>query len=145
MELTLALVADYANVSDQGTLNVLGIFDTIFAPAFPTLHNEMHLVLRFESGPAERGLTKTVEIKLIDPDGQVVAHLGQDISLPRESPTLVSRFNQIIRMQHLRFERPGDYRFDILVNGETKGNGAPFQLVAAPLSAEPPGESSERG
>lgn len=128
MDLTLALLADYANVSQEGKLNVLGVFDAIFAPEFPALHTELHLVLRFEAGPAERGQTKTVEIKLIDQDGRTLGTLSGKMSLPEETPALVMGVNQILRFQHLVFERPGDYRFDVLVNGEPKGRGVKFRV-----------------
>ncbi len=142
MELTLALLADYANISQEGKLNVLGVFDAIFAPEFPALHTELHLVLRFEAGPAERGQTKSIEIKLIDQDGNTLGILSGKLPLPEESPTLVMGLNQILRFQHLVFERPGDYRFHVLVNGETKGPGVGFRVV----QLEPPeGGSGESG
>lgn len=128
MELTLALLADYANVSQEGKLNVLGVFDTIFAPEFPAFHTELQLVLRFEAGPAERGQIKSIEIKLIDQDGNTLGTLSGKLSLPEESPMLVMGVNQILRFQHLVFERQGDYRFDVLVNGEPKGRGVRFRV-----------------
>ena len=38
MEVKVALLADGANVSREGKLNLLGIFDTLFARSFPTTH-----------------------------------------------------------------------------------------------------------
>ncbi len=141
MELTLALLADYANISEEGKLNVLGVFDIIFAPEFPALHTELHLVLRFEAGPAERGQTKSIEIKLIDQDGAVLGTLSGKLALPEEYPALTVGINQILRFQHLFFERPGDYRFHVLVNGETKGPGVGFRVVQPPPPSGGPGES----
>ena len=50
MHVKVALLADYSNVSREGKLNILGIFDTIYAPTFPTTHPHMQLVIRFEGG-----------------------------------------------------------------------------------------------
>ena len=55
MDVTLAVLADHANVSDQGKLNILGIFDRILASNFPAVHPQLHPVLRFSASPAERG------------------------------------------------------------------------------------------
>ena len=51
MELTLALLADYANISREGKLNIMGIFEQIFALSFPAVHAQLQLVLRLESSP----------------------------------------------------------------------------------------------
>ena len=63
MELSLALLADGANLSREGKLNLFGIFDTIFARTFPTTHPQMQLVLRFEARAEEAGQTHTVEVQ----------------------------------------------------------------------------------
>jgi hypothetical protein len=142
MDLTLALLADYANISAEGKLNVLGIFDQINVPSLPVIHLEMRLILRFEAGPAERGSMKTVEIKLLEADGQVLFHAGGELALPVDPPRLTSRFNQIITLQHIQFTKAGSYGIHILVNGETKGVATFDVVVQSPASSLPSGETS---
>ena len=120
MEVPLALLADYANVSREGKLNVMGVFNRIWAKEFPTVHPEMQLVFRLEAGPAERGQEKTIEIKLLDADGNVVQDLTGHLSVPSESADLTTQIDQILKLTNVTFQKSGDYRFDILVNGETK-------------------------
>ncbi len=132
MKLTLALLADYANVSQEGKLNVLGIFDTVFVAAFPAIHSELRLILRFEAGPAERGYQKEVEIKLLEEDGSSVFQLSGQLTIPKESPTPFVRFDQILSISGLQFDHPGDYRFDILINGQTQDLSLPFHVVVPP-------------
>jgi uncharacterized protein DUF6941 len=38
MDVQVAVLADYANVAAGDKLNVMGIFDTVFAPTLPTVH-----------------------------------------------------------------------------------------------------------
>jgi len=52
MEVVLAVLADYANVSQEGKLNIMGIFDIISSEKFPTFHPEMKLVVQFEASIA---------------------------------------------------------------------------------------------
>ena len=47
MEVQVAVLADCANVAAGEKLNIMGIFDTIFARDFPTVHPFMALALRF--------------------------------------------------------------------------------------------------
>jgi|SRR3990172_2157277 len=120
MEVPLALLADYANVSREGKLNVMGVFNRIWATEFPTVHPEMQLVFRLEAGPAERGQDTKIEIKLLDEDGKVIQHLEGHLSIPEESPQPTVQIDQIVKFSGVTFERQGDYRFDILVGGEPK-------------------------
>ncbi|HLA18827.1 MAG TPA: hypothetical protein VJ253_05835 [Dehalococcoidia bacterium] len=120
MEVPLALLADYANVSREGKLNVMGVFNRIWANEFPATHPEMQLVFRLEAGPAERGQEKTIEVKLLDADGKEVQHLTGHLAVAQESQELTIQIDQILKLTNVVFEKAGAYRFDILVNGETK-------------------------
>ena len=64
MEITKALVADYANVAEGGKLNVLGIFTTIFTASFPAVHPSMQLIFMWEASKVEAGRKKQIEIQL---------------------------------------------------------------------------------
>jgi len=53
MDLTYLLAADYANITRDGKLNVMGIFSIINAPGFPAVHPQMYLVAQLTAGPFE--------------------------------------------------------------------------------------------
>jgi len=124
MEVSLALLADYANVTADGKLNILGIFDTIFADRFPAVHPQMQLILRLEANPAEAGSRKKLELKLMTADGHtrfaIGAELGLEVKDPSKPVGEMMKTDQIIGLQNVRFEVPGDYQIAILVNEETK-------------------------
>ena len=54
MRVTLAVLADYANISQEGKLNILGIFDRIAVAEVPTSLPQMHFIMRLEAHAAER-------------------------------------------------------------------------------------------
>lgn len=139
MKIPLALLADYANVTAEGKLNIMGIFNTIFVPGgFPTVHPQMRLIFQFLVSPAERGSTKTIEIKLLDADGNVLLGLTSTVQLPQDLP-INQEIPQIIELNGLVFPKVGDYAFSILVNGEEKTT-APFHVLPIPT---PPSQSVE--
>lgn len=70
MNVAFALLADAANQSREGKLNILGAFGEIYATNFPARHPEMHLVLRLDASPAEAGLRKKIRIIFLDQDSQ---------------------------------------------------------------------------
>lgn len=128
MEVTLALLADYANVTREGKLNIMGIFDIIYAQSFPARHPQMQLIMRFESDPAEAGTTKAVEVQLIDEDGKKLMSIGGDITLGQGRPGEPITANHILTLNNLGFEKPGNYEFKILIQEDFKAS-VPLKLV----------------
>ncbi len=135
MNVSLALLADYANSSADGKLNILGIFDTITAPSYPAVHPEMKLVVRFQMHPAESGQTKKVQIQLRTDQGRKLLELGGDMTIETRDDVasagqMVSA-DQILSLNGLTLEAPGSYEFVILVNGDVKAT-VPFLAKLLP-------------
>ncbi len=128
MEVKLALLADGANVSREGKLNLLGIFDTLFARSFPTTHPQMQLVIRFEAAAQEAGSTRQVEIQLVAGDGSILFRLPGALAVQQHGLGDAIRMDHVLTLNHVQFERPGRYRFDVLVDGRV--------AAAVPLQVE---------
>ncbi len=75
MRLEYMLLADAANLSTEGKLNVLGAFERIVARSFPVMHPTMTVVIRMVATPAERGRKKQIGIRLLNQDGVELATL----------------------------------------------------------------------
>jgi hypothetical protein len=125
MDVRLAVLADYANVSQDGKLNIMGIFQEVNPPFLPFPLPQMYLVVSFEAGPAEFDSVKNIRIALLDHDGNEMLALEGQVQVPR-SPRPGSRayVNQVIGLNGVAFERSGGYEFAILIGGETRGTVA---------------------
>lgn len=122
MEVKLALLADYANISQSGKLNIMGIFQEVHPPQLPFHLPQMYLVVSFEAGPAEFGSEKDIRFALLDSDGNEMLALTGQATVPRpDRPGSRAYINEVIGLNGIMFERPGDYGFSILVQGETRG------------------------
>ncbi len=55
MRVALGVLADYANVSADGKLNIMGVFQIVNVIQFPHVHAQMDLVLTLEADPSEAG------------------------------------------------------------------------------------------
>ena len=125
MEVTLAVLADYANVSQDGKLNIMGIFQEVNPPVLPFALPQMYLIVSFEAGPAEFDSLKDIRLALLDSDGSEMLALEGQIQVPRPTrPGSRSYINQVTGLNGIVFEQPGDYSFAILVGGETKETAA---------------------
>jgi hypothetical protein len=128
MRVTLAVLADYANITREGKLNILGIFDVIHVQNFPVTHPQMQLVMRFEADLSEAGKTKRLEIQLMDEDGKRLFVLGGEFTLGPGQPGEVIGSNQILTINMMKFEAPGNYEFKILINDELKAE-VPLKVI----------------
>ena len=132
MEVALALLADYANVTKEGKLNLLGLFSMINAPSLPWTHPQMQLVLSLEATPAEWDSSKKVEIKLLDADGNTKLTIGSDLKVPRGQSGRNVLISSIIAINNLRFDTEGDYAFHILIGGDDK-KSIPLRVNFVPV------------
>jgi hypothetical protein len=139
VDVTLAVLADYANVSQEGKLNILGVFQEVNPVAFPAGVPQMFLVVSFEAGAAEFGTQKNIRIALLEADGtEVMAMEGPAVVQHPARPGSRAFINQIVALQGLTFQHSGDYAFHILINGDEKR--------AVPLRVnDVPSESNEGG
>ena len=128
MELTLALLADYANISREGKLNIMGIFEQIFALNFPAVHAQLQLVMRLESTPFEAG-THTLRVAFIDADARELFAIPGSLAIPDSQAGENITTNQIFVLNGLSLPRPGAYEFVISIDEQELGR-APLRVMA---------------
>jgi len=121
MRLELFLAADYANITGEGKLNVMGIFRVVNATDFPARHSSMHLVLKMVPELGEYGVSRELYVKLHDPDGNELMELSGQIEVPKGSGGLPPEVNVILELKDLIFPQPGPYQFVVLVDKDHKG------------------------
>ena len=70
MRITIAALADYANIAEGGKLNLSGVFDTIWVKKTPVVHPFMVLALRMEFEYEDGDSTHALVVSLRDMDGR---------------------------------------------------------------------------
>lgn len=131
MNVDVAVVADFASMSEHGKLNVMGMFDRIWAPAFPTVHAYMVLALRLRLEFEDRDRTHSIDITLDDEDGRQWGGGSGKIqvgSIPAGHREVLS---QIIQFPGIVFPHPGEYSFTLKWNGDVKAK-VPLTLALQP-------------
>lgn len=121
MDVTLAVLADYANISKEGKLNILGVFTEVNPPLLPWNLPQMYIVVSMEAGTSEAGTEMPFRILLWDGDGKEILNLEQKVPIPAPSrPGARATINNIIGLAGVPFNKPGEYAFYIHVAGEEK-------------------------
>lgn len=130
MELKLGVIADAANVADQGKLNILGEFNQITSTGPPPVIWPMFtLVARLEA-PTVEGTQHKVGIDLVDGDGKSIlpGRIEGPIKFSAQGPGRPLRANLIAQLQGMIFPAFGTYEFHIIVDGRSVGT-IPVHIV----------------
>ena len=117
MDIQVATLCDSA-MDYNSKLCVLGTFDTIGSRVLPVVHPAAALALRICFRAQDEG-THQLSIRLIDDDGtnsMQPLEAAIEIQLP-ESADFVTR-NMILNFQPLRFEKAGQFSFEVSINGQ---------------------------
>ncbi len=121
MKIQIAALCDGA-ADYGGKLNLLGVFDTIYAAQFPAVHPQCSIAVRANFVRIEEGHHK-VKINFVDADGRFVMpgiEIPVHVAMPADSGLAVR--NTIVNIQQLRFDRPGQYSIDIAFDGRLEAS-----------------------
>lgn len=130
MDIESFLLCDAAT-DQQGKLNILGAFDRIFTKKIPAIHPACAVVVRIRFQKIEEG-NHTIRINIIDEDGKMMGpHLEGNINVKIGENMNSAGINVILNIQGLKFEKHGEYRVDLAINGEFKAS-VPLCVILIP-------------
>jgi hypothetical protein len=134
MNIQVAVLCDAAT-DDNGKLNILGAFDTIYAPQMPAFHPQCAVALRVTFQSGDEG-TRKLALNFINADGHSILKVPDmpvPVALPDDAHFLTRNF--IVNIQQLKFDEPGLYSVDVRLDDETVA-GVP--LLVRQLSGNAP-------
>jgi len=138
MRINFAHLCDYALISQDRKLSVMGIFTAVLAQAMPWAHPQMYLAFEVGIEPAELNHQGTIRIECVDEDGQSVfkadggvmaqgkARIGEHPAVP-----------QILTFGNLTFVRAGEYNINFWLNDRLE-HTLRFQVMPPGWTPQPP-------
>lgn len=117
MHVSFALFADAANLSQEGKLNVLGVFDALQVASLPAVHPRAHLVVHLKGTGADVG-QHTVAFRWINPRGQELWTSAGDLNVGAPPPGVLEMDLPLIAQVDLPLDAAGAYRMDIAIDNE---------------------------
>ena len=130
MDIQVAVLCDAAT-DNNGKLNILGTFDTIYTKDFPAIHPQCSIALRMTFNKVEEG-KHIARLNFVDEDGKSVMpniDMPVEVSVPDET-IFISR-NFIVNIQKLKFDKEGLYSINIAMDGRQEGT-IPLLVRTAP-------------
>ena len=113
MNIQVAVLCDAAT-DDNGKLNLLGAFDTIYTQQLPAIHPQCSIALRVTFSSGDEG-KHHLQINFVDADGRsIIAQfppIPVEVALPDDMH--FGTRNYIVNLQQLKFDNPGLYSIDI--------------------------------
>ena len=112
------ILADYAAANERGKFTLVGAgFTMIDARKIPCIHPLMFLLVRLQVRMNDKGKNR-VEIRLIGEKGTLFkADCNVDVSDDHKEEHHIAL---PIRLNNLKFDYAGEYKFEVLINGEEK-------------------------
>ncbi|MDH3324840.1 MAG: hypothetical protein OEL89_04335 [Candidatus Peregrinibacteria bacterium] len=114
-----ACLCDNSHTDAGGKLNIIGIFENIFAKKFPAVHPQMVLSATFFIDSQEKEFDFTFKVQIIEKGkSEPIQKIEGTSDVRREDVKNNQKFNFILNFQNVEFKNPGDYYLEIYLNDE---------------------------
>ncbi len=122
MNIQVAVLCE-AVTEDNGKLNLLGAFDTIYARALPAIHPQCAVALRITFSDSDEG-SHELRLNLVDADGHSLMPdlppMPVKVALPSDMHFGTQNF--LFTFQQLKFEQPGLYSMEVAFDGRVQAS-----------------------
>ncbi|HEY7896574.1 MAG TPA: hypothetical protein VIC24_16845 [Gemmatimonadaceae bacterium] len=120
MHLSFALFSDAANLSVEGKLNILGVFDAVQVAAFPTVHPRAHLVVRLKGTAADAG-AHVIALQWVSPTGTELWSSNGELNVVAPPPEVTEIDFPLIAAVDLPLDGAGTYAMRVAIDGAVHG------------------------
>ena len=108
MHISFALFADAANISQEGKLNVLGVFDAVQVGALPTMHPRATLVVRLKATRDDIG-THALGLAWVNPRGNELWTSNGEVNVGTPPAHVVEMDLPVVAAIDLPIDQAGSY------------------------------------
>ena len=120
MRVSFALFADAANLSVEGKLNVLGVFDALQVGGLPTVHPRAHVVVRHKGSAADAG-THVITLRWVNPQGNELWTSSGELNVAAPPAGVTDIDFPLIAAVDLPLDSTGTYHMALGIDGAPHG------------------------
>ena len=138
MHVAFALFADAANVSQEGKLNILGVFDALQVGTLPAMHPRATLVVHLKGTALDVGSHK-VTLNWLSPSGNELWSSEGELGVATPPQGVLEMDFPLIAQLDLPLDQSGGYVMRVGLDGDTRAEvtlevripGVPQGMTAA--------------
>lgn len=129
MHVTFALFADAANLSQEGKLNILGVFDALQVATLPAMHPRATLVVHLKGSVADAGAHR-VSLQWMSPSGAELWSSDGELGVAQPPSGVLDMDFPLIAQLDLPLDMAGSYVMRVGLDG-TMHAEIPLQVRSA--------------
>jgi len=135
MKTEIFVIAENANLTQDGKINIFAIFNKINAPMYPTIYPSPTIVIKLALELGERATNRKVTLYFAgeDNNAQQVKIMESIVAFPARVGGLNPDTVMILNVNAIGFEKPGTYQFILHVDDNFQSS----LLIYADLVAQP--------
>jgi len=131
MDVPFAVLADAANVSHDGKLNLLGVFVALRSAQSPITYPKMFVVFHARADMGDKGVQHEIKIYLRDPESKVIFEVSPIFfTFPHEDPNVNPVLPLIVELTSVFFAQYGPHYFEICIDNKVSRK---LELSVEPL------------
>jgi len=119
MHVAFALFADAANLSQEGKLNILGVFDALQVGTLPALHPRATLVVHLKGTALDVGSHK-VTLNWLSPSGNELWSSEGELGVANPPQGVLEMDFPLIAQLDLPLDQSGGYVMRVGLDGDTR-------------------------
>ena len=129
MHISFALFADAANISQEGKLNILGVFDAVQVGTLPTMHPRATLVVRLKATREDVG-GHSLGLHWSNPRGNELWTSNGEVNVGAPPAHVVEMDLPVVAAIDLPIDQAGRYMMRIALDGAVAAE-VPLQVSTA--------------
>ena len=137
MHISFAVFADGANLSQEGKLNVLGVFDALAVGGFPAVHPRTHFVVRLKGTVDDAGAHR-LTFAWMAPNDEILWSSDGELNVGPGPNPAVEMDLTIIAVIDLPLNQAGLYTMQVSLDGELVAEVRLHVGSTAPVVMPPP-------
>ncbi len=117
MHVSFALFADAANISQEGKLNILGVFDALQVGGVPAVHPRATLIVRLKATADDAG-RHTLSFNWAGPDGEEIWSSSGELDVGPPPPGATDLDVPVIAAIDLPIREAGNHTMQVSLDDE---------------------------
>ncbi|MDQ6769535.1 MAG: hypothetical protein M3Z54_06070 [Gemmatimonadota bacterium] len=117
MHISFAVFADAANLSQEGKLNILGVFDAVQVAGLPTIHPRTHFVVRLKADGDDTGAHR-LTFRWLSPLEEELWSSTGEMSVTQSPNPVFEMDLPIIAVVDLPLNVAGQYTMQVTLDGQ---------------------------